>query len=78
MDIYHPFPTQIPSLLARRKLAAQLLGSLIKHNVSVVGRRHYGKSVLLSHIAREARKQGTFDQVVECGRRRERRIKRAI
>lgn len=55
----------MPRLSARKRLAAKLLESLSKHNVSVVGRRHYGKSVLLSHIAGEARKSEKFDQVVE-------------
>jgi hypothetical protein len=65
MDTYHPFPIQPPPLSARNKLAVKVLESLSKHNVSVVGRRHYGKSVLLSHVAGEARKSGKFDQVVE-------------
>lgn len=65
MITYHPFPTKTPSLSARKKLAESVLQSLSKHNVSVVGRRHYGKSVLLSHIAGEARNSGTFNQVVE-------------
>ncbi len=65
MDTYHPFPIQPPPLSARKKLASKVLESLSRHNVSVVGRRHYGKSVLLSNIAGEARKSGKFDQVVE-------------
>lgn len=65
MNTYHPFPTLVPAILARKVLALKVLESLSKHNISVVGRRHYGKSVLLKHIAGEARKSMRFDQVVE-------------
>lgn len=65
MNPYNPFPTSIPVLSARRILAQRVIDSLKNHNVSVVGRKHYGKSVLLRYIAEQSRKSGSFAQVVE-------------
>lgn len=61
---YDPFPATTPPLLARRSLARRLLETLGRNNVSVVGRAHYGKSVLLAHLATEAQKTPMFTDVV--------------
>ena len=51
---YHVFGTDIPPMLGRQRLFDQLVRQLTKQtpdHVSVTGPRHYGKSVLLQHLA---------------------------
>lgn len=65
MNIYDPFPNTLPALTTRSALAARILQSLQQKNVSIVGRKHYGKSVLIRHLAEKARSGGQFAHVVE-------------
>ena len=51
---YQVFGPSVPSMLGRRSLINEIEGRLLKDtpdHVSIVGPTHYGKSVLLSHIA---------------------------
>src|SRR4051794_1412967 len=50
---YYVLGTTIPPMLGRQRLFEQLLRQLNKpspDHVSVVGPRHYGKSVILQHL----------------------------
>jgi predicted AAA+ superfamily ATPase len=51
---YRVLGVDIPALMGRAKLSAQLWDRLMKptpDHVAVVGPRHYGKTVLLKHLA---------------------------
>src|SRR5262245_53445438 len=54
---YQVLGVGIPTMLGRRKIMAEILGRLTKptpDHVQVVGPRHYGKSVILHHLATSA------------------------
>lgn len=64
MDTYNPFPTSTPPLIARAGLANQITDALRNQNVSVIGRKYYGKTVLLKHLHEVARNGDQFTHVV--------------
>jgi hypothetical protein len=53
-----------PKELARDEMLRQVLEDLYEHHISVIGPRHYGKTVFVTALAGAARASGRFSDVV--------------
>ena len=61
---YKLTPDPIPAELARSGLLQQVLEDLYEHHISIIGPRHYGKTVFVTALAGAARASGRFSDVV--------------
>jgi hypothetical protein len=61
---YRLTPDPTPDELARAELVEQILEDLFEHHISIIGPRHYGKTVFAAAVAKAARACGHFSDVV--------------